>query len=250
MVEWREVGDRVSVPERVAEEILRFIDVEKLQPEDRLPSERELAALLGVSRPSVREGVRFLEARGYLVVRRGQGVFIQRPPVYEGLRHGMDEQRLTFTHLFDMREVLEVPAAGWAASIHDEPALDEVEEVLDRLNSAAESETKDWNLLRELDAEFHMRIVAAADNPFLNQTLGVLNELLREGMNTTLPIPGRLEKSRRDHARILAALRAGDQKEARAAARSHIRAAYRAALVAQNKADADGRSHEAGQATR
>jgi GntR family transcriptional repressor for pyruvate dehydrogenase complex len=243
VVEWREVGDRVSVPERVAEEILRFVDVEKLAPEDRLPSERELAALLGVSRPSVREGVRFLEARGYLVVRRGQGVFVQRPPAYEGLRHGMDGQRLTFTQLFDMREVLEVPAAGWAASIHNEAAIDQVEAVLNTLNQAAESETKDWSRLRELDAEFHMSIVAAAGNPFLNQTLGVLNELLREGMNTTLPLPGRLEKSRRDHARILAALRAGDQTEARAAARSHIRAAYRAALAAQAKAESDAPAH-------
>jgi GntR family transcriptional regulator, transcriptional repressor for pyruvate dehydrogenase complex len=236
-IAWREIGDRSSVPERVASEILRYIEAERLVPEDRLPSERSLAELLGVSRPSVREGVKFLEARGYLVVRRGQGVFIQRPPLYEGLRHGMDEQRLTFSQLFDMREVLEVPAAGWAAAIHNEPALDEVERALDQLNKAAAAPVKDWALLRDLDAEFHMKIVAAAANPFLNQTLGVLNELLRSGMNTTLPIPGRLEKSRRDHARILAALRAGDETEAKSAARSHIRAAYRAALAAQANAE-------------
>ena len=78
-----------------------------------------------------------------------------------------------------------------------------------------------------------MRIVQAADNPFLNQTLGVLNELLQSGMNTTLPIPGRLEKSRADHARILAAIQEGNQADARAAAKSHIRAAYRAALASQ-----------------
>jgi GntR family transcriptional repressor for pyruvate dehydrogenase complex len=234
-VAWREVGDRSSVPERVASEILRYIEAERLAPEDRLPSERSLAELLGVSRPSVREGTKFLEARGYLVVRRGQGVFIQRPPLYEGLRQGMSDQLLTFSQLFDMREVLEVPAAGWAASIHNEADLDEVEQALLRLNEAAAAPVKDWALLRDLDAEFHMKIVAAAANPFLNQTLGVLNELLRSGMNTTLPIPGRLEKSRRDHARILAALRAGDETEAKSAARSHIRAAYRAALAAQSE---------------
>ena len=146
VVEWREIGDRSSVPERVASEILRFIEAESLKPEDRLPAERSLAELLGVSRPSVREGVKFLEARGYLIVRRGQGVFLQRPPVYEGLRNGMDEKRLTFGHLFDMREVLEVPAAGWAAAIHDDAAIARIADALTELNARAADEPKDWAL--------------------------------------------------------------------------------------------------------
>jgi GntR family transcriptional regulator, transcriptional repressor for pyruvate dehydrogenase complex len=230
---WREVGDRTSISERVAAEIQRYIEAERLQPEDRLPSERTLADLLGVSRPSVREGVKFLEARGRLAVRRGQGVFIQRPPLYEGLRQGMSDQQPSFRQLFEVREILEVPAAGWAADIHDVEALAAVARALEELNRAAESEPRDWSLIRELDAKFHMLIVSAAGNPFLNQTLGVLNELMQSGMNTTLPVPGRLEKSRRDHARILAALEAGDVAEAKAATRGHIRAAYRAALAAE-----------------
>ncbi|WP_223623794.1 FadR/GntR family transcriptional regulator [Microbacterium sp. EST19A] len=220
------------MPERVADEILRFIETEALKPEDRLPSERELAELLGVSRPSVREGVKFLEARGYLDVRRGQGVFIQRPPLYEGLRKGLDEAILTVNHLFDMREALEVPAAGWAAKIGDEEALGAVEDALRALNAKAAEPVKDWSTLQDLDVEFHMRIAAAADNPFLDQTLGVLNDLIREGMRTTIQVEGRLEKSRHDHEAILHALKTGDEAGARAAARRHIRAAYRTALRA------------------
>ncbi|MEU8825379.1 FCD domain-containing protein [Streptomyces sp. NPDC048636] len=237
VVTWREVGDKSSVPERVATEILRFINSKSLVPGDQLPPERTLAELLGVSRPSVREGAKYLEARGHLVVRRGQGVFIQRPPIYEGLRHGMDERKITFRHLFDMREVLEVPAAGWAADIQDQTALDKVETALEELNAAAAADVKDWNLIRYLDSEFHMRIVAAAGNPFLDQTLGVLNELLRGGMETTINQPGRLAKSRAEHARILTALRSGDPTKARSASRSHIRAAYRAAMSAKSRED-------------
>jgi GntR family transcriptional repressor for pyruvate dehydrogenase complex len=237
MVSWRAVGDRTSVSERVADEIMRFIDSEELKPEDRLPAERELVELLGVSRPSVREGVKFLEARGYLTVRRGQGVFIQKPPFSEGLRHGIGDAELTINHLFDMREALEVPAAGWAARIGDVAALDRVEEALHELNEHAAAAEKDWTLLQDLDVRFHMRIAAAAENPFLDQTLGVLNDLLREGMRSTIQVPGRLEKSRRDHEAILDALRRGDENAARTAARRHIRAAYRTALSANVPAE-------------
>ncbi|MFS0911210.1 FadR/GntR family transcriptional regulator [Microbacterium sp. 179-I 3D2 NHS] len=227
------------MPERVADEILRFIETEALKPEDRLPSERELAELLGVSRPSVREGVKFLEARGYLAVRRGQGVFIQRPPLYEGLRKGLDEAMLTVNHLYDMREALEVPAAGWAAKIGNEEALEAVEETLRALNAKADEPVKDWTALQDLDVQFHMRIAAAAENPFLDQTLGVLNDLIREGLRTTIHVQGRLEKSRLDHEAILHALKTGDEAGARAAARRHIRAAYRTAMRA-NAAESAG----------
>jgi GntR family transcriptional repressor for pyruvate dehydrogenase complex len=236
---WRTVGDRTSVSERVAEEILRFIEIEQLKPEDRLPAERELVELLGVSRPSVREGVKLLEARGHLAVRRGQGVFIQRPPLYLGLRHGMAEVELTLSHLFDMREALEVPAAGWAARIGSSEAIRFVEEALHELNEEAARPVKDWTRLQDLDVQFHMRIAAAAENPFLDQTLGVLNDLIREGMRTTLRYPGRIEKSRHDHEAILAALKSGDQTAARAAARRHIRAAYRTARAASAGAEND-----------
>jgi GntR family transcriptional repressor for pyruvate dehydrogenase complex len=89
---------------------------------------------------------------------------------------------------------------------------------------------RDFARLQPLDAAFHMRLVEAAGNRFLRQTLGVLQEMLAAGMETTLVVPGRLEKSRGEHDRILAAVRAGDAAGARAAARKHIRGAYKVAL--------------------
>jgi GntR family transcriptional repressor for pyruvate dehydrogenase complex len=97
-------------------------------------------------------------------------------------------------------------------------------------------------VLRDLDAAFHMRIVEAADNRFLRQTLGVLQEMLATSMETTLLIPGRLAKSRAEHERILEAVRRADSTAARNAARRHIRSAQTAArlrLEAERR-DADG----------
>jgi GntR family transcriptional repressor for pyruvate dehydrogenase complex len=75
-----------------------------------------------------------------------------------------------------------------------------------------------------------MRLVEAAGNRFLRQTLGVLQEMLAAGMETTLLVPGRLETSRGEHEKILQAVKAGDAARARAAARRHIRGACKVAL--------------------
>jgi GntR family transcriptional repressor for pyruvate dehydrogenase complex len=75
-----------------------------------------------------------------------------------------------------------------------------------------------------------MRIVEAAGNRFLRQTLGVLQEMLAAGMETTLVVPGRLEKSRAEHERLLAAILSGNATTARSEARRHVRNTHAVAL--------------------
>jgi GntR family transcriptional repressor for pyruvate dehydrogenase complex len=156
------------------------------------------------------------------------------------LRLALDNEAITMDELFAMREVLEVPAAGWAAAEQDTARLDRVRAALDELNAAAAREPLDYAELQRLDSAFHMAIVDAAGNRFLRQSLGVLQEILSRGMQTTLTVPGRLEKSRQDHERILAALLAGDAAAARSAARRHARAAYRTAVQRLRAEAADG----------
>ena len=220
-----------SVSSLIVERILEVIDSERLRPGDRLPSERELASLLGTSRPTLREALQTLKAQGRLEIRHGAGVFVADPSTTQTLRAALRSEELSLTELFDMREVLEVPAAGWAASNQDSALLAKVTDAYDRLMEASKGSDVDWNRVRQLDADFHMRIVEAAGNRFLTRSLGVLQEMLAQGMETTLQIPGRMEKSRADHERILDALLAGDAATARRAAASHIRGARKAALA-------------------
>lgn len=226
---WRPIGQTGSISDRIERQILDLIQSEELRPTDRLPSERELAALLGVSRPSVREAVKSLEAQGRVHVRHGQGVFVAAPRSQQDLRAALAQHEVTLGELFAMREVLEVPAAGWAATAGEKTRIAAAASALTELNRAIRGNPPDFALLEKLDAAFHMRIVEAAGNRFLRQTLGVLQEMLAAGMETTLLVPGRLEKSREEHDRILVALRAGDAATARAAARRHIRNSHAAA---------------------
>jgi GntR family transcriptional repressor for pyruvate dehydrogenase complex len=203
----------------------------EIRPGDRLPSEREMARLLKVSRPSVREAVKTLEGRGRLRVLHGKGVFAsQRADPAEDLVVATATRQIGLRQLFAMREVLEVPAAGWAAESASPYQLDSLVSSLEALDVAAAAAEPDYLLLQTLDSTFHMKIAEAAGNRFMLRTLGVLQEMLAAGMQTTLTIPGRLIGSRRDHTAILNAILAGKASAARQAMRSHIRSAGAAAL--------------------
>ena len=226
-----------TVSDLIARRILEVIGSDRLRPGDRLPPERELAAMLGTSRPSLREALQALKARGWVEIRHGSGVFVADPATTRSLREALLAQEVSVRELFDMREVLELPAAAWAAKNGDPGKLAVVREAYDALMAATrpvdEAGTRGgigWDRLAELDATFHLRIVEAADNRFLARTQGVLQEILSAGMGTTLRLPGRFERSRGEHQRILDAVLAGDPAAARRAALTHINSARKAAM--------------------
>ena len=219
-----------SVSSLIAQRILDAIADQKLSAGDRLPPERELAAMLGVGRPTLREALGALKAQGRLEIRQGSGVYVAHPETTRKLRTALYAEEIDLAELFDMREVLELPAAEWAAQKQDSEKLKAVEQAFDVLMEASKQEHVDWQHLQELDAAFHLRIVEAAGNRFLARSQSVLQEILSQSMETTLRLSGRLEKSRVDHTRIFDALMAAEPAKARAAARAHIRAARKAAL--------------------
>lgn len=222
------------VADIIADRILQMIKSEQLRPGNRLPPERELASLLGTSRPSLREALRSLQANGYVEIRHGAGVFVQNPATSRTLRDAVLAEEMSLAELFDMREVLELPAAGWAAAKQDSVRLARVQEAFEAVDEASSEELErdeiDWRRMQTLDAAFHLSIVQAAGNRFLSQTLTVLQDILSRSMETTLQIPGRLARSQVDHRRILDAVLAGDPVAARRAVAAHIRGARKAAF--------------------
>jgi GntR family transcriptional repressor for pyruvate dehydrogenase complex len=220
-----------QVSERIAERILGLITDDQLQPGTRLPPERELAEMLGVSRPSLREAMKSLKAQGHVEIRHGAGAFVAEPASRRELQAALAHEEMSVAELFAMREVLEAPAAQWAAERQDSARLAEVRAVYDELLVASLEPGIDWKRLQTLDATFHLRILRAAGNRFLSQTGGVLHDMMMRGMETTLQLPGRLETSRLEHQRILDALLAADGPGAREAAAAHVRSARDAALA-------------------
>lgn len=233
---WSPVKEGGHLTDRIVARIESLITGESLKPGERLPPEREMAHLLGVSRPALREAVKILEARGQLVVRHGQGVFVDQQPV-DAVRARLADLKVSLEELFAMREVLEGPAAAWAAAGINPAKRDVLSQALEA-EQVSRHPPIDYDRLAQLDAAFHLSIVEVAENRFLHRTLGVLQEMLASGMKTTLHLPGRLEASARDHQAIFQAIADGDQERARAAAERHIHAARDAAIAEVHDEDA------------
>lgn len=227
---WQRVSQAGNVSQRIATQIDDILGKEELKPGDRLPTERDMAELLGASRPSVREAVRILEAQGRLIVKHGLGVFVAESQTKQALGAALKNPEVNVNELFAMREVLEVPAARWAAERITDDQVISLKEILQELDTAFDEDSDDFQRLARLDASFHLAIAQVAGNRFLRQTTDVLNDILIEGMQTTLLMPGRRQKARKQHEAIVAALEKHDSGAAGRAAQAHVRNAHQAAL--------------------
>ena len=222
---------------RIATQLIELIELQKLVPGDKLLPERQLADLLAVSRPSLREALHILQAQGLVQIKHGQGTYIQEPVVAQELRASVMTKTHGLNELFDAREVLEVPASKWAAEKAQKEDIRLLQATLNQIDTITAIEPIDYDQLQVLDAKFHLTIVGIAGNRFINQTLNVLQDVMRMSMETTLRLPGRSEISRREHYEILAAIENGDGELASKLTLQHITGARKTALADVKKKD-------------
>ena len=202
--------------------LLDHIESQGLKGGDRLESERELAKILGISRPSLREAIQILQVQGRLRVKHGIGIFVLDQADGEKLRESLRAAQHRIEELFQMREILEAPAVEWAAERRSEEQLAEMILAAKALNQAIARKPVDFENLRRLDMEFHLTIVRSAQNQFLNQTLGTLQEIMYHSMDNTLKLPGRVDSSEHEHGMILDAIEKQDSITARLMIIQHI----------------------------
>jgi GntR family transcriptional repressor for pyruvate dehydrogenase complex len=216
---------------RIATQLMDLIELKKLSPGDKLPPERQLADLLAVSRPSLHEALHILQAQGLVQIKHGQGTFVQEPIVAQELRASMMTKTHGLNELFDAREVLEVPASKWAAEKATKEDIRLLRTTLNQIDTVTASHPIDFDQLQLLDAKFHLTIVGVAGNRFINQTLNVLQDVMRMSMETTLRLPGRSEISRSEHSEILMAIENGDGELASKLTLKHITGARKTAVA-------------------
>jgi GntR family transcriptional repressor for pyruvate dehydrogenase complex len=230
------VNSRVAelLPQRaakIAQQLLDLIEIQKLEPGHKLPPERQLADMLEVSRPSLREALHILQAQGRVQIKHGQGTFVQEPLIAQELRASVMSKTHGLNELFDAREVLEVPASKWAAEKATKENIRLLRATLNQIDTITSSEPIDYEQLQTLDAKFHLTIVEIAGNRFINQTLNVLQDVMKMSMETTLRFPGRLQISRNEHSAILSAIESGDGELALKLTLQHITGARAVALA-------------------
>lgn len=223
---------------KIAAQLADMINAQGLVTGQALPSERNLAQLLQVSRPSLREALHMLQAQGAVTIKHGQGTFVAEPLLAQELRSKMMMETTDFDDLFDAREALEVPASRWAASKATKEDIRSLRVILNHMAEITKAAPVNYDLLQNLDAKFHLTIVEIAGNRFINQTLGVLHEVMQMSMQTTLRLPGRSEISRVQHEAMLEAIANGNGDRAAEVTREHVAGARLTALR-----DAESKSH-------
>jgi len=236
---WFEVGHRTSrvmsttlsgqhleaiARTRVYTEVVKQLQeklISKLKPGDLLPSERALVQTFGVSRGSIRDAIRSLEAIGLLEPRQGVGTVVCDPAkslAANPLAAALIDNRQTVLELLEVRNMLEPPIAGRAAAHATPDELAELEAILSR----QEEKIRQHELAVDEDSEFHYCLALAADNSVVLKIIDVLMDLLRETRERTLQADGRQQKSLAGHHQILAALKQGDAAAAELAMRRHL----------------------------
>lgn len=213
----------VAVVRQIEELILNGI----LRPGERLPSERELADRLQVSRPSLRSAIAILQDKGLLSSRAGAGVYVAdvlgsafSPAL---LQLFSTQEKAVFDYL-SFRRDMEGLAAERAALRASDTDLEVVAAVLAKMEVAHGKRNADEEA--QLDAQFHMAIIEASHNVVMLHMMRSMYQMLRDGVFYNRQVMFKQRTTRRllldQHRAINAALQARDPAAARAAVEAHL----------------------------
>ncbi|ADH68010.1 FadR/GntR family transcriptional regulator [Nocardiopsis dassonvillei] len=220
---------RTTVTRRAADRIKAMIADGRVGPGERLPTERDLSAQLGVSRSSMREAIRSLTTLGVLESRHGAGVYVTalRPADLLETFSVLAEvsQGHTLLEVLQVRRMLEPAATALAAARASDEDLDRIGALLERIEGGDDTSGADTSGADTVAADlgFHQAIVASTGNA----TLAAVNDGLSSRTFHARVWAGHREagltaKLREDHLRIHEALVARDPDAARAAATVHV----------------------------
>jgi DNA-binding FadR family transcriptional regulator len=213
--------------ELVVDQIRRAIQIGRFLAGEKLPSERELADQLGVSRTTVREAMRVLQGEGMIETRRGRsgGAIVTAPESTPAERRRVVRQRLAeLENVFDYRLAIEPAAARLAAERRTKVDISRLHETLTTLRAVAAAANGEGvspvSRFFATDAEFHDRIAQAARNPLLVQAVSDARAAM------FLPVGGVFTAlhpdANRGHEEIYATIESGDADGAQRAMTEHI----------------------------
>ncbi|MCL6596374.1 MAG: FadR family transcriptional regulator [Firmicutes bacterium] len=218
---YRAVSRARPLRDQVVQQISDSIRAGRFPPGGRLPTERALALMFGVSRSVIRDALRVLEASGVLGIEHGRGIFVSEH-MGSGLGNRLVAPLLGLTelhHLFELRMAVEVAGAGLAA-LH---ATDE-----ERRSLVAQADRSlrippdGLDEFARADQEFHLLVHAATHNPIFMQVMESLLDLLAVSRGASLRVPGRPRLSMTEHKRVAQRIAQGDPDGARAAMAWHL----------------------------
>ncbi len=197
--------ERTTLHEQIVEKIKAMIEDGTLKPGDSLPSERELARDMQVSRIPVREALKMLEFMGVIEIRHGRAAVVRglgQAAMIDTINLVLESGPNELYELNQARIILELGAAKLACEKRTETDIAHMKEILDRM----EAEIDDGCNVVDTSMEFHMAIMRATKNKILCSFMMLFRDILRESRSISLKRPGRPEEALDEHKAILQAV--------------------------------------------
>jgi len=214
---------RTSLPDQIIRQIQQMIERGHLKPNDKLPSERELTQMLGVSRLPLREALKSLQAINVLEVRPGEGYFVHGVEIVRILDffEGKHEPGSSmFNDLKEARMIMELGAVELACAKRTEADIIRLKQSNERMKKAVEENSE--SVLRYA-SEFHNNIFEASRNGFFISLLACMDNSLQENRDRLSEAQEQgLYLSYKAHQEILEAIIARDAEKARALLKQHL----------------------------
>lgn len=215
------VINKKSTLETIIQQIKGQIKKGILKPGEKLPSERKLADLLGVSRTSVREAIQALAFSGYLEVIQGKGTYIlEIATQYDEIVNFFSEfPNYSLDYLMEARIMLEGEFARLATLNARQEEIDVIEKIFNEI-----AKSKDLNSFVVKDLEFHLTIAKATHNPIMNGLMKIIGEMLYKETRKIIEISGDTRKNTIETTRnLVQAIKQRNAEKAKELMSEHIR---------------------------
>nr|WP_249308693.1 FadR/GntR family transcriptional regulator [Lederbergia citrea] len=203
-----EEKERFTLSKIVSDSLRQYIVDNKLTTGHKLPSERDLASMLDVSRVVVREALRTLESTGIIIIRHGEGAFVNTDDSSVILNHllffwQMNNEKIE--ELFELRQLLEKAAIEQIIEKTDIGHLQELDHIISEM-----SETIDPIKFKELDIDFHRGLIKATKNELFLQLTDIIVQYFANVSHSHMDDVQR-NKAIKEHRLILEALKDNDK---------------------------------------
>lgn len=213
---------RKSLGEIVFDRMERAIKSGSYQPDERLPTELDLAAEFEVSRPIIRDALKRLRERGLIYSRQGAGSFVRSIGLKQPLGFGQVENVSDLLSCYEFRLTLEPAAAALAAERHDAASLAPIAAALEQMRDA----TNRQKHREDADFQFHLAIAIAADNTYFSTAMEALKDHIAAGMRfhgaSVKQEASGLSRVFAEHHAIFEAIRQRNRQQAHDLMRDHL----------------------------
>ena len=202
--------------EKVAEKLRQRIFSHEMEPGSWI-DELKIAEAYGISRTPLREALKVLAAEGLVTMKVRRGAYVTE----------VSERDLA--DVYHLLGLLESDAAGVVAQVASEAQLAELQAVHERLEQAAQPATLDRELFFEINEQFHMRLLAIANNRWRNQMVADLRKVMKLNRHKSLLKSGRIDKSLKEHRGLIQAILSRDSQQCQMLMQQHFKNGLEAA---------------------